>query len=92
MLAREDVDVFVVLNGVKQSVSNGTMAHWYVVFATKDKTLKDKGIAGLVFPADLPGIKKNRMKDKLGRRAADTGEVVLEDVTVPRQALVGEEG
>ncbi len=81
-----------VLNGVKHFISNGTIAHWYVVFATKDTALKDTGIACFVFPADLPGIKKNRMKDKLGQRAADTGEVVLEDVKVPRQALVGEEG
>jgi len=45
-----------------------------------------------VFPGDLPGIKKNRMHNKLGQRAADTGEVVFEDVVVPRQALVGAEG
>jgi acyl-CoA dehydrogenase len=81
-----------VLNGVKHFISNGTMASWYVVFATKDKNLKHKGVSGFVFPADLPGIKKNRMKDKLGQRAADTGEVVFEDVKVPRAALVGEEG
>ena len=81
-----------VLNGVKHFISNGTMASWYTAFATKDKALKHKGISCFVFPGDLPGIKKNRMHNKLGQRAADTGEVVFEDVVVPREALVGTEG
>ena len=81
-----------VLNGVKHFISNGTMASWYAAFATKDTALKHKGVACFVFPADLPGIKKNRMRNKLGQRAADTSEVVFEDVVVPRQALVGAEG
>ncbi len=81
-----------VLNGVKHFISNGTVASWYAAFATKDKSLKHQGISCFVFPADLPGIRKNRMKDKLGQRAADTAEVVFEDVKVPRRALVGEEG
>ncbi len=81
-----------VLNGVKHFISNGTVARWYAAFATKDKSLKHQGISCFVFPADLPGIRKNKMKDKLGQRAADTGEVVFEEVKVPRRALVGEEG
>jgi len=81
-----------VLNGVKHFISNGTVADWYVVFATKDKKERHKGISGFVFPGDLPGIKKHKMKDKLGQRAADTGEVVFEEVRVPKNALLGEEG
>jgi len=45
-----------------------------------------------VFPSDLPGITRNKMKHKLGQRAADTAEIVFEDVRVPKSALVGEEG
>ena len=81
-----------VLNGVKHFISNGTVANWYVAFATKDKNLRHQGVSCFVFPSDLPGIRKNRMKDKLGQRAADTAEVVFEDLKVPRTALVGEEG
>ncbi len=81
-----------VLNGVKHFISNGSVASWYVVFATQDKALRHKGISCFVFPSDLSGIRKNRMKHKLGQRAADTAEVVLEDVVVPRRALVGAEG
>jgi acyl-CoA dehydrogenase len=81
-----------VLNGVKHLISNGTVASWYVVFATQDTGRQHEGISCFVFPADLPGIRKNRMKHKLGQRAADTGEIILEEVKVPRRALVGEEG
>jgi acyl-CoA dehydrogenase len=81
-----------VLNGTKHFISNGTVAHWYVVFATADRKARHAGISAFVFPADLPGIKKHRMKNKLGQRAADTGEVVFEDVAVPKAALLGAEG
>ncbi|HUI27418.1 MAG TPA: acyl-CoA dehydrogenase family protein [Candidatus Kryptonia bacterium] len=80
-----------VLNGVKHFISNGTVANWYVVFATKDKQLRHGGVSCFVFSGDLPGIRKNRMHNKLGQRAADTGEVVFEDLKIPRKALVGEE-
>ncbi len=81
-----------VLNGVKDFISNGTMANWYAAFATKDRSLGHQGISCFVVPGDTSGIRKKRLHDKLGQRAADTGEVVFEDVKVPRSALVGEEG
>jgi acyl-CoA dehydrogenase len=88
---RREGDQFV-LNGTKHFISNGSMANWYVTFATSDKRLKHRGISCFVFPADLPGIIKNRMHGKLGQRAADTGEIVYEDVRIPLSALVGNEG
>jgi acyl-CoA dehydrogenase len=81
-----------VLNGVKHFISNGTVASWYVVFATQDKKMRHQGISAFVLPADLPGISKHRMKNKLGQRAADTGEIAFEDVRVPKDALLGREG
>jgi acyl-CoA dehydrogenase len=81
-----------VLNGTKHFISNGTVAHWYAAFATADRKARHAGIAAFVFPADLPGIKKHRQHGKLGQRAADTAEVVFEDVEVPKSALVGAEG
>jgi acyl-CoA dehydrogenase len=84
-------DTFV-LNGTKHFISNGSVASWYVVFATTDKKTRHAGISAFVFPADVPGIKKHRMKNKLGQRAADTAEVVFEDVAVPKSALLGAEG
>jgi acyl-CoA dehydrogenase len=81
-----------VLNGTKHFISNGTVAHWYVVFATADRKARHSGISAFVFPADRPGIKKHSMHGKLGQRAADTGEIVFEDVEVPKSALLGVEG
>ncbi len=81
-----------VLNGTKHFISNGSRANWYTAFATSDKRLKHQGISCFVFPSDLPGITKNPMHGKLGQRAADTGEIVFEDVRIPKSALVGREG
>ena len=81
-----------VLNGTKHFISNGSVAQWYIVFATQDRKMRHGGISAFVFPSDLPGIEKHRMKNKLGQRAADTSEVVFEDVRVPKSALLGSEG
>ena len=81
-----------VLNGTKHFISNGSVAHWYVVFATNDRSARHRGIAAFVLPADLKGITTHRMKDKLGQRAADTSEISFEDVRVPKDALLGAEG
>jgi acyl-CoA dehydrogenase len=81
-----------VLSGTKHFISNGSVAHWYVAFATADRKARHQGISAFLFPSDLPGIKKHQMKNKLGQRAADTAEVVFEDVRVPKSALLGAEG
>jgi acyl-CoA dehydrogenase len=88
---RREGDEFV-LNGTKHFISNGSMADWLVTFATHDKRLKHKGISCFVFPSNLAGITRNRMHGKLGQRAADTGEIVYDEVHIPSSALVGEEG
>jgi acyl-CoA dehydrogenase len=88
---RREGDQFV-LNGTKHFISNGSVADWYVTFATSDKRLKHRGISCFVFPATVPGISRHPMHGKLGQRAADTGEIVYEDVRIPASALVGREG
>ena len=81
-----------VLNGVKHFISNGSVAGWYVVFATRDRSLKHAGISAFIVPRDTPGIAARRMHGKLGQRAADTAEITFEDVVVPKAGLLGEEG
>ncbi|HKV53615.1 MAG TPA: acyl-CoA dehydrogenase family protein [Candidatus Binataceae bacterium] len=88
---RREGDSFV-LNGTKHFISNGSVADWLVTFATSDKRLKHKGISCFVFPANLPGITRNRMHGKLGQRAADTGEIVYDELRIPSDAMVGREG
>ena len=88
---RRDGDDYVI-NGAKHFISNGSRADWYVTFATADRGLKHKGISCFVFPANLPGITRSRMHGKLGQRAADTGEIVFDNLRIPASALVGREG
>ncbi len=88
---RRDGDSFVI-NGTKHFISNGSMADWIVTFATSDRRLKHKGISCFVMPSNLPGITRHRMHGKLGQRAADTGEIVYDEVRIPPEALVGIEG
>jgi acyl-CoA dehydrogenase len=81
-----------VLTGQKRWITNGGYAAWYTIFATSDKKLRHKGISCFVVPADLPGIKAGKKEDKLGQRASNTTDVLLEEVKVPAKYLVGEEG
>ncbi len=88
---RRDGDEFI-LNGTKHFISNGSVADWIVTFATSDKHLRHKGISCFVFPSGLKGIERRRMHGKLGQRAADTAEIVYEDLRIPASAMVGREG
>ncbi|RMD85964.1 MAG: acyl-CoA dehydrogenase [Candidatus Dadabacteria bacterium] len=81
-----------VLNGSKIFISNGSVANWMVVFATRDRAARHKGISCFVVDADTPGITAKKMRGKLGQRAADTAEIVFEDCRIPKTALVGAEG
>ncbi len=80
-----------VINGQKRWITNGSVASWYTVLATFDKSKRHKGIAMLVIDADTPGVKPGRKEDKLGQRCSNTSDVLFEDVVVPKQALVGRE-
>jgi acyl-CoA dehydrogenase len=81
-----------VINGSKIFISNGSVANWMIVFATKDKALRHNGISCFVVDSDTPGVTATKMRGKLGQRASDTAEIAFEEVRVPRSALVGAEG
>ncbi len=81
-----------VVDGQKRWITNGGVATWYTVFATLDPALKHKGITCFVVDADTPGGRVGKKEDKMGQRASNTTDVIFEDVTLPKRALVGEEG
>jgi acyl-CoA dehydrogenase len=81
-----------VLTGQKRWITNGSYANWYTVLATRDKSLRHKGISCFVIDANTPGVKTGKKEDKLGQRASNTADVIFEEVRVPKSALVGEEG
>jgi len=78
-----------VLNGTKVFISNGGIADVTVVVATVDPELGHRGQASFVVPKDTPGLSQGKKETKLGIRASQTAEVVLEDVRIPMDYLLG---
>jgi acyl-CoA dehydrogenase len=78
-----------VLNGTKVFISNGGIADVTVVVATVDPELGHRGQASFVVPKEIPGISQGKKEDKIGIRASQTAEVVLEDCRIPVDYLLG---
>ena len=81
-----------VLNGVKQFITSGKNADIGVVFAVTDKGAGKKGISAFLVPTKTKGYVVARIEDKLGQRASDTAQIVLENCKVPADHLLGQEG
>ena len=80
-----------VLNGTKQWISLAEVADSFLIFARVGKEKGVKGIAGFIVEKEFPGVTTSSFHDKLGVRAGDTGEVVLQNVRIPAENLLGEE-
>jgi acyl-CoA dehydrogenase len=78
-----------VLNGTKVFISNGGIADVTVVVATVDPTLAHRGQASFVVPKGTPGLSQGKKEDKIGIRASQTAEVVLDDCRIPADYLLG---
>jgi glutaryl-CoA dehydrogenase (non-decarboxylating) len=81
-----------ILNGSKTWISLCDAADHFLVFAYTDKSKKHKGISAFIVERDMPGFSSKAIKGKLGIRAGNTGEIFFEDVRVPKENLLGEEG
>jgi acyl-CoA dehydrogenase len=86
--ARLEGDEYV-LNGEKIFVTSGDRAELIVVWATLDPSLGRAAIKSFVVDRDNPGLKLDRLEHKLGIRASDTANFVLEDCRVPKENLLG---
>ncbi|MDA8310337.1 MAG: acyl-CoA dehydrogenase family protein [Actinomycetota bacterium] len=80
-----------VITGTKYWITNAGVSDTYTVFAKTDPSAGHHGISCFVVEADW-GVKVAKYEDKLGLRGSPTGEVVLDEVRVPAENLVGEEG
>ena len=78
-----------VLNGTKVFITNGQYADVYVVVATVDPDLGHRGQASFVISRDDPGIKPGKKEKKLGIRASDTSEVILDNCRIPVDRVLG---
>lgn len=81
-----------VLNGSKLFITNGSLAEILVVMAVTDPEKGRKGISAFIIEKGMKGFKPGKKEDKLGIRAADTSELIFEDVKVPAQNIIGKEG
>jgi alkylation response protein AidB-like acyl-CoA dehydrogenase len=81
-----------ILNGSKTFITNGQKAGLVIVVAKTDTSAGSKGISLFLVEADLPGFSKGKNLNKLGLKAQDTSELFFQDVKVPKENLLGEEG
>ena len=86
--ARRDGDGWL-LNGAKVFISNGGIADVNVIVATVDPALGHRGQASFIVEKGTPGFGMGKKEDKLGIRASQTAELVLQDVHVPMENLLG---
>ncbi len=80
-----------ILNGTKLFITNGSLAEICVVMAATDPGKGRNGISAFILEKGMPGFQAGKKEDKLGIRAADTSELVFEDVHVPAENLLGKE-
>jgi alkylation response protein AidB-like acyl-CoA dehydrogenase len=81
-----------ILNGAKTFITNGIMSGLVVVVAKTNPELKHKGISLLLVEEGMKGFTRGKNLDKIGLKAQDTAELFFEDVEVPVENLLGEEG
>jgi len=81
-----------VLNGSKQFITMGDMAHVAIVFATMDASLGKKGIAAFLVPRDTPGYKVGRIENKMGQSACETVHIIFENCKIPEHNRLGKVG
>ncbi|MCA2013668.1 acyl-CoA dehydrogenase family protein [Cereibacter sphaeroides] len=81
-----------VLNGVKQFITSGKNADIAIVFAVTDPAAGKKGISAFIVPTKTPGWRVASIEKKTGQHLSDTAQIALEDLKLPAEALLGEEG
>jgi len=81
-----------VINGGKRFISNAGVASVYTIFAKTNPEAGHRGISCFIVPATTPGFEVSRYEHKMGIHGSPTGELTLDDVRVPANAMIGEEG
>lgn len=88
---KEDGDNYII-NGGKIFITNGGFKGIGVVFATKDKSLKHKGISAFIIDLETEGVEILKNEEKMGIRGSYTTAFALDNVKVPKKNLLGQEG
>lgn len=90
-IAVKDGDHYV-LNGIKNWITNGINADYYIVIAQTDPAKGHKGISAFIVEKGMPGFSHGKKERKLGIRSSDTVSLTFENVRVPKENMIGEEG
>ncbi len=80
------------VNGTKNWITNGKQASVYLVIAQTDKEKGHRGINALIMEQDMEGFVVGAKEDKLGIRASDTHTLMFNDIKVPKENRIGEDG
>ena len=88
--AARDGDAYV-LNGTKAWVTHGGSSDYYIVFA-RTGDAGAKGISAFFVPSTTSGLVASKLEDKMGLRSSPTAQITLDDVRVPADHILGEEG
>jgi alkylation response protein AidB-like acyl-CoA dehydrogenase len=83
-----------VLNGTKMWITNGSVGDYFVVMCETDPDVDDRyaGFSQIIVESDRDGFEADKITGKMGIRASDTAELILDDVRVPEENLVGTRG
>ena len=88
----EDKGDYYLLNGTKNWITNGTTASVYLVIAQTNPELKHRGINVLIVEKGMEGFQTGPKENKLGIRGSDTCSLLFNDVKVPKENRIGEDG
>ncbi len=89
--ARKDGNQYV-LSGTKQFITTGANADVAVVFAVTDADAGSRGISAFIVPTETAGYKVARVEHKLGQKTSDTAQIMFDDLKLPPDLLLGQEG
>lgn len=81
-----------IINGTKMWISGVPVADVGIVFAMTDREKRHRGMSAFIVDMHSPGVTQRAIEDKLGLHCAPTGEIVFEEVKVPKDAIVGKPG
>ena len=80
------------LNGTKNWITNGNTASVYLVIAQTNSEKGHRGINALIIEKDMPGFQVGLKENKLGIRGSDTHSLLFNDIKVPKENRIGEDG
>ena len=88
----EDKGDHYILNGTKNWITNGGHAGIYLVIAQTDREKGHRGINAFIVERDWDGVTVGKKEDKMGIRSSDTHSIMFQDVKVPKENRIGEDG